>query len=427
LTGSGPVGDGKPAGGPADEPGRDGAGPGPEEPAPRRRRTIRERLKRSRVPAIPEAMERRRLRRSVERLPLERPEGELLLDVEDLRTSFSTPRGMVRAVDGVSFSIDRGQTLGIVGESGSGKTVLSRSIMGLLPAHNVERGGQVRFEGQELTGLPSSEMRHIWGVEIAMVFQDPMTSLNPVMRIGRQITEGLRYHLGQSAGEARENAVALLQSVGIPEPERRMRQYAHELSGGMRQRVTIAIALACGPKLLLADEPTTALDVTVQAQILNLLQEKQRERFMAMILVTHDLGVVAGRTDEIAVMYAGKIVEKASTAVLFTQMRMPYTEALMRSIPRVEDHSHTRLLAITGRPPDLVNPPPGCRFAPRCPYAQERCTVEEPPLLLGDTEDHAFACWYPVGTKEGQAALERNLSAGRPQTLAAVASTQVAS
>ena len=413
--------------GPADEPSKEGARPEAEEPARRRRRTLRERLKRARVPAIPDAMERRRLRRSVERLPLERPQGEVLLDVEDLRTSFSTPRGMVRAVDGVSFSIDRGQTLGIVGESGSGKTVLSRSIMGLLPAHNVERSGQVRFEGQELTGLPSSEMRHIWGVEIAMVFQDPMTSLNPVMRIGRQITEGLRYHLGQSAGEARENAVALLQSVGIPEPERRMRQYAHELSGGMRQRVTIAIALACGPKLLLADEPTTALDVTVQAQILNLLQEKQRERFMAMILVTHDLGVVAGRTDEIAVMYAGKIVEKASTPVLFTQMRMPYTEALMRSIPRVEDHSHTRLLAITGRPPDLVNPPPGCRFAPRCPYAQERCTVEEPPLLLGDTEDHAFACWYPVGTKEGQAALERNLSAGRPQTLAAVASTQVAS
>jgi peptide/nickel transport system ATP-binding protein len=421
------VGDDEPGGGPADEHGEDGARPGSEEPVRARRRTLRERLKRARVPAIPEAVERRRLRRSVERLPLERPEAELLLDVEDLRTSFSTPRGMVRAVDGVSFSIDRGQTLGIVGESGSGKTVLSRSIMGLLPAHNVERSGQVRFEGQELTGLPSSEMRHIWGVEIAMVFQDPMTSLNPVMKIGRQLTEGLRYHLRQSAGEARENAIALLQSVGIPEPERRMRQYAHELSGGMRQRVTIAIALACGPKLLLADEPTTALDVTVQAQILNLLQEKQRERFMAMILVTHDLGVVAGRTDEIAVMYAGKIVEKASTPVLFSQMRMPYTEALMRSIPRVEDHSHTRLLAITGRPPDLVNPPPGCRFAPRCPYAQERGTVEEPPLLLGDTEDHAFACWYPVGTKEGQAALERNLSAGRPQTLAAVASTQVAS
>jgi peptide/nickel transport system ATP-binding protein len=367
------------------------------------------------------------LRRAVERLPLDRPEGEVLLDVEDLTTWFRTPRGMVRAVDGVSFSIDRRRTLGIVGESGSGKTVLSRSVMGLLPAHNVERGGHVRFEGQELTGLPASDMRHIWGMEIAMVFQDPMTSLNPVMRIGRQLTEGLRYHLGQSGGEARENAVALLKSVGIPEPERRMRQYPHELSGGMRQRVTIAIALACGPKLLMADEPTTALDVTVQAQILNLLREKQQERYMAMILVTHDLGVVAGRTDEIAVMYAGKIVEKASTPVLFTQMRMPYTEALMRSIPRVEDHSHTRLLAITGRPPDLVNPPPGCRFAPRCPYAQERCTVEEPPLLLGDTEDHAFACWYPVGTKEGKAALERNLSAGRPQTLAAVASTQVAS
>ena len=393
----------------------------------RRRRTLRERLHRSRVPRVPEAMERRRLRRTVEGLPYERPEGEVLLDVQDLATWFRTPRGMVRAVDGVSFSIDRGQTLGIVGESGSGKTVLSRSVMGLLPAHNVERRGQVRFEGQDLVDLPQSEMRHIWGTEIAMVFQDPMTSLNPVVKIGRQLTEGLRYHLGHSAHEARDEAIALLKSVGISEPERRVRQYPHELSGGMRQRVTIAIALACGPKLLMADEPTTALDVTVQAQILNLLHEKQQERYMAMILVTHDLGVVAGRTDEIAVMYAGKIVEKASTPVLFTQMRMPYTEALMRSIPRVEDHSHTRLLAITGRPPDLVNPPAGCRFAPRCPYAQERCTVEEPPLLLGDTEDHAFACWYPVGTKEGQAALEANLSAGRPQTLAAVASTQVAS
>jgi peptide/nickel transport system ATP-binding protein len=215
----------------------------------------------------------------------------------------------------------------------------------------------------------------------------------------------------------------LLRSVGIPEPERRLEQYPFELSGGMRQRVIIAIALSCGPKLLFADEPTTALDVTVQAQILNLLAEKQQERHMAMILVTHDLGVVAGRTDEIAVMYAGKIVEKAPTATLFTNIRMPYTEALMRSIPRMEEPSHTRLTAITGRPPDLAFPPAGCNFAPRCPYAQERCLTEEPPLQLGDQPDHVFACWYPAGTPEGKAAFEANLAAGRPQTLVAVGQT----
>jgi peptide/nickel transport system ATP-binding protein len=217
--------------------------------------------------------------------------------------------------------------------------------------------------------------------------------------------------------------VALLTSVGIPEPIRRLRQFPHELSGGMRQRVTIAIALACGPRLLLADEPTTALDVTVQAQILDLLQRQQRERFMAMALVTHDLGVVAGRTDDIAVMYAGKIVEKAPTRTLFTEMRMPYTEALIKSIPKLQQPSHTRLLAITGRPPDLVNPPAGCNFAPRCPYAQERCLEEEPPLLSDSTVSpgHEFACWYPVGSPEGKAALQHNLEAGRPQTLATVA------
>jgi peptide/nickel transport system ATP-binding protein len=353
---------------------------------------------------------------------LPRDPNQPLLDVRDLRTKFRTARGLVRAVDGVSFSIERGQTIGIVGESGSGKTVLSRSIMGLLPAHNVVREGQVLFDGQDLAKLNASEMRDIWGAEIAMVFQDPMTSLNPVVKIGRQITEGLRLHLGLSKDKARETAVELLRSVKIPEPERRLAQFPHELSGGMRQRVMIAIAIACGPKLLMADEPTTALDVTVQSHILDVLQEKQRERDMAMILVTHDLGVVAGRTDEIAVMYAGKIVEKAPTYVLFSEMKMPYTEALMKSIPRIEYPSHTRLLAITGRPPDLVSPPPGCKFAPRCPYAQERCRVDEPPLMPADTPGHEFACWYPVGTPEGKAALEANLSAGVTQAVAAVSS-----
>jgi peptide/nickel transport system ATP-binding protein len=345
------------------------------------------------------------------------------LEVDDLVTHFRTDRGNVRAVDGVSFELGQGQTLGIVGESGSGKTVLSRSIMGLLPPKNLVRRGSVFFEGREISSLPDDEMRKVWGAEIGMVFQDPMTSLNPVMKIGNQVTEGLRFHLRMDKARARETALALLRSVAIPEAERRLDQYPFELSGGMRQRVAIAIAIACGPKLLMADEPTTALDVTVQAQILNVLQDKQRERNMAMILVTHDLGVVAGRTDDIAVMYAGKIVEKAPTRTLFTEMRMPYTEALIKSIPKLRQPSHTRLLAITGRPPDLVNPPAGCNFAPRCPYAQERCLEEEPPLLSDSTVSpgHEFACWYPVGSPEGKAALQHNLEAGRPQTLATVA------
>ena len=346
-----------------------------------------------------------------------------LLEVDDLVTHFRTERGNVRAVDGVSFEVAQGETLGIVGESGSGKTVLSRSVMGLLPPKNVIRKGSVYFEGRELSAMSQEEMRSVWGAEIGMVFQDPMTSLNPVMKIGTQVTEGLRTHLKMEKDRARETAVALLKSVAIPEPEQRLKQYPFELSGGMRQRVSIAIAIACGPKLLMADEPTTALDVTVQAQILNVLQDKQRERNMAMILVTHDLGVVAGRTDQIAVMYAGKIVEKAPTRTLFKEMRMPYTEALIKSIPKMEHSSHTRLLAITGRPPDLINPPRGCNFAPRCPYAQDQCFEEEPPLLSDSTVSagHEFACWFPVGSPEGKAALQRNLDAGRPQTLAAVA------
>jgi peptide/nickel transport system ATP-binding protein len=247
---------------------------------------------------------------------------------------------------------------------------------------------------------------------MAMVFQDPMTSLNPVMRIGKQITESLRFHLDVSKDYADETALALLRSVGIPEAERRLREYPHQLSGGMRQRVMIAIALACGPKLLFADEPTTALDVTVQAQILDLLQQQQRERFMAMVLVTHDLGVVAGRADDIAVMYAGRIVEKAPTRTLFAQTRHPYTEALLKSIPKLAQPSHTRLEAISGRPPDLVHPPSGCKFAPRCPYAQQKCLEEEPKLTDPETPGHYFRCHFPTGTPAGKDALERNLTAG---------------
>ena len=321
----------------------------------------------------------------------------LLLEVTDLRTSFRTPAGLVRAVDGVSLTLHRGRTLGIVGESGSGKSVLSRSIMGLLPKRNVVREGTISYDGQTVSAMSDSQRRDLWGTEMAMVFQDPMTALNPVLKIGNQITEGLRYHLDLDRRTANQNAVALLRSVGIPEPERRLKQYPHELSGGMRQRIMIAVALACGPKLLFADEPTTALDVTVQAQILNLLATQQRERDMAMILVTHDLGVVAGRADDIAVMYAGQIVEKAPTAKLFGNVRMPYTQALLRSIPKLDQPRESKLQAIAGRPPQLVDPPAGCRFAPRCPYAQARCHAEAPPLVE-DEPGHAYRCWFPVGT-----------------------------
>ncbi len=338
-----------------------------------------------------------------------RPGTDLLLEVTDLETAFETDRGLVRAVDGVSLSLAAGKTLGIVGESGSGKTVLSRSIMGLLPKRGVVRSGSVRFEGTEISQLTPKEMRQYWGAQLAMIFQDPMTSLNPVMKVGKQITESIRQHLDVTRDFADDLAENLLASVRIPEPRQRLKEYPHQLSGGMRQRVCIAVALACGPKLLFADEPTTALDVTVQAQVLDLIREQQDERFMAMVLITHDLGVVAGRADEIAVMYAGRIVERAATPVLVADMKMPYTEALLSSIPKIGEPSHTRLATIPGRPPDLVHPPKGCKFAPRCPYVQDRCIEEEPPLLDA-SPGHQYRCWFPVGTPEGRAALERNQS-----------------
>ena len=341
-----------------------------------------------------------------------------LLDVVDLKTYFDTPRGIARAVDGVTFSLERGKTLGVVGESGSGKTVLSRSIMGLLPKKNVIRSGQATFEGHDLVTATDDELRGLWGAQLAMVFQDPMTSLNPVMKVGNQLGEMLRQHLDITKDYAKELSLALLESVGIPEPGRRLKEYPHQMSGGMRQRIVIAIAIACGPKLLFADEPTTALDVTVPAQILDLLQEQQRERYMAMILVTHDLGVVAGRADEIAVMYAGRIVEKAPTRTLFRELRHPYTEALLSAIPKLGQASHTRLTAIGGRPPDIINPPTGCKFSPRCPYAQDRCRTEEPPLIDAATPGHAFRCWIPVGTPENRAALAANQQAGVESALA---------
>jgi peptide/nickel transport system ATP-binding protein len=319
-----------------------------------------------------------------------------LLAVEDLRVTFATPQGELRAVQGVSLSLERGKTLGIVGESGSGKTVLSRAIMGLLPRHSATQTGSVRFQGQEILNASAKVLRRLWGTQIAMVFQDPMTSLNPVQRIGPQVTETLKLHLNLSRSDAKETALSLLAQVGIPSPLERFGAYPHQLSGGMRQRVIIAIALACGPRLLMADEPTTGLDVTVQAQILDLLSRLQRARDMGMVLVTHDLGVVATRTDQIVVMYAGNVVECAPTNVLFSQMAMPYTEALLRSIPRIGNPSHTRLIAIEGRPPDLIAPPAGCPFAPRCPYAQDKCRHEKPPLVEGAVPGHSYACWFPL-------------------------------
>ncbi len=330
-----------------------------------------------------------------------RQDSVRLLEVTDLRTHFRTERGIVRAVDGVSFTLERGKCLGIVGESGSGKTVLSRSLMGLLPSSNTITSGSVRFEGQEILGTSLKQMRRLWGREMSMVFQNPMTSLNPLMKIGKQISEPLRMHLDMTKQDATATAEQLLRDVRIPEPARRLEQFPHELSGGMRQRAMIAIALACGPTLLFADEPTTALDVTVQAQILQLIGEQRRDRNMSVILVTHDLGVVAGHTDEIAVMYGGKLVEKAPTRELFAHMKMPYTMSLLRSIPKLEDPSHTRLATILGRPPDLVNPPKGCKFAPRCAYSRARCHEEEPSLVTAaESPDHVYACWYPVGSPE---------------------------
>ena len=330
-----------------------------------------------------------------------RSKGDLLLEVEDLRTVFHTARGDVAAVDGVSLVLHAGETLGIVGESGSGKSVLGRTVMGLVttgPTTTVS--GSVRLDGQDVHAMRAKERRQLWGPKVAMVFQDPMTSLNPVKKIGVHLTEPLRLHQGLDRRAAREQAVDLLRQVGIPEPVRRLGQYPHELSGGMRQRVVIAMALSCNPELLIADEPTTALDVTVQKQILDLLAGLSAERHMAVILVSHDLGAVVGRTDRVAVMYAGRVAETSRTAEVFSHPLHPYSEALLASIPQLEAPPHTRLRAIDGRPPDMAAPPPGCRFAPRCPRAEDRCRSELP--LLRDPRpeptavDHRAACHFPL-------------------------------
>jgi oligopeptide/dipeptide ABC transporter ATP-binding protein len=319
-----------------------------------------------------------------------------LLTATGLSTSFLTDRGQVRAVDGVDLTLDSGRVLGLVGESGSGKSVLVRSIMGLYRNDaRVVRGGSVVLAGRDLTALSARQLRDLWGPEIAIVFQDPMSALNPVMRIGRQITEMLRHHLGVPRSAAGARAVELLASVGMPDPERRAREYPHQLSGGLRQRVAIAIALSCEPKLLIADEPTTALDVTIQAQILRLLQDQQRQRQMAVILVSHDFGVVASLADEIAVMYAGHVVERGGAGQVIDQPEHPYTSALIASMPRLEVAAGQRLTAIGGRAPNLLTLQPGCPFETRCGRAVSRCAEERPALTPGDS-GHWRACWNPV-------------------------------
>jgi peptide/nickel transport system ATP-binding protein len=319
-----------------------------------------------------------------------------LLSVEAVSVELPTPRGALRAVDQVDLALAPGRTLGIVGESGCGKTMLSRAILQLLPKR-AKLGGRVMFAGRDLVTLSPEALRRLRGPELAVVFQDPMTSLNPVLTIGTQLVETLQAHLGMDAAMATRRGIELLAAVGIPAPEQRMRQYPHQLSGGMRQRVAIAIALSCEPKLLIADEPTTALDVTIQAQILDLLAREQRRRHMAMILITHDLGIVAGRTDEVAVMYAGRVVERAPTARLFAHMRMPYTEALLAAIPKLDSPPHAALPAIAGRPPDPTRPLPGCSFAPRCRYADKLCQSTKPALDDPDRAGTLYACWHPLG------------------------------
>jgi oligopeptide/dipeptide ABC transporter ATP-binding protein len=331
-----------------------------------------------------------------------------LLDVKDLKTHFFTSEGVVRAVDGISFSLEAGRTIGIVGESGSGKSVTALSIMGLIPkppARIVE--GSVEFQGRDLTKLSERELEDVRGRQIAMIFQDPMTSLNPTLKIKTQITEVLDRHFGASKDEARRKAIELLEEVRIPNAAERLDDYPHRFSGGMRQRVMIAIALACNPKLLIADEPTTALDVTVQAEILDLLEELRDEHEMALILITHDMGVVAEVADEVAVMYAGQIVEQAPTLELFDHPEHPYTEALLGALPQLEgeDVRRGRLLSIPGRPPDLLAPPEGCRFAPRCPHAElgDGC-AEALPELRRIRPNHLVRSRHPASERQREAA-----------------------
>jgi oligopeptide/dipeptide ABC transporter ATP-binding protein len=318
-----------------------------------------------------------------------------LLEVRNLKTTFMTAAGPVRAVDGVSWDIAEGETVALVGESGCGKSVSALSIMRLVaePAGRIE-AGEILYKGRNLLKLSEEEMQHVRGREIAMVFQEPMTSLNPVLTIGRQLTEGLEIHMKMSAEQARARATELLGMVGIPDPARRLAQYPHHFSGGMRQRMMIAMALACNPSLILADEPTTALDVTIQAQILELMRDLSRRLGVAMLIITHNLGVVARYADRVNVMYAGRIIEQAAAAEIYANPRHAYTLGLLRSVPRLDEPRRARLDPIQGQPPDLTRLPAGCAFAPRCAYRVDRCG--EVPALVEVGPGHTSACWEAV-------------------------------
>jgi oligopeptide transport system ATP-binding protein len=310
-----------------------------------------------------------------------------------LRTQFFTEEGVVRAVDGVSYDVEEGETLGLVGESGCGKSVSALSILRLIPNPPGKIvGGEIIFEGEDLLKLDEEEIRHIRGNRIAMVFQEPMTSLNPVLTIGRQLTEALELHMKMDGHAAEKRAADLLEMVGIPEAKNRLGDYPHQYSGGMRQRVMIAMALSCNPKLLLADEPTTALDVTIQAQILEIMARLSRDLGTAVVIITHNLGVVARYADRVNVMYAGKVIEMATARELYSNPRHPYTIGLLKSVPRLDQGRKDRLVPIEGVPPDLVNVPAGCSFAPRCAYKIDKCTVETPPLMSAG-DKHEAACW----------------------------------
>src|SRR5919198_699814 len=327
-----------------------------------------------------------------------------LLEVRDLKTYFRTDDGIVQAVDGVTFSVEKGQTLGIVGESGSGKSVTCLTIMGLNPKRNTVSSGQALWKGRDLLTAKTSVLRDIRGNEISMIFQDPMTSLNPVYTIGKQLVEAIQLHRDVTKKEARSRSLELLKAVGIPRAERRIDDYPHQFSGGMRQRVMIAMALVNDPDPLIADEPTTALDVTTQAQILDLMMRLQQDFGSAIMMITHDLGVVAETADDVIVMYAAKIVEQGSAETIFRRPHHPYTWGLLGSLPRL-DADVERLVQIKGQPPSLLNPPRGCRFHPRCPYVMGICKTVEPELLpAGDEADHVQACHLDVATKDREAA-----------------------